>query len=351
MFVNSTNYEKVVTSIAEEEGELLVAVAFWGRGAELIVYPRHSGPVKIICNLKAGATNPTTIETLRNKKNIILKQHDRLHAKVIVGGTKAVVGSANFSSNGLNLEGEELQGWEEAGLLTQDSMQIDAIKKWFGDMWHDSRDINDRDIEEAKVKWAQRRATRIRTTSISSFSLDRFTLPELLEIPVYLMIWKEDLSDEAKNAYRKDVEKKSIKSKSKDSSTNDPPMYEDLNLPKHSKNVQLIEIYYGPRGGLKCNGVSTPRLDIPFEKHDGSEGCLTICRKDYDVIGDHFGSKEQSQLLKALKPHISAIWDNELAEGDEDGKVILLADVFRAAPELGRSILNVNHSRQKHITK
>ena len=31
MFVTSAEYKKVVTSIAEEEGELLVAVAFWGK--------------------------------------------------------------------------------------------------------------------------------------------------------------------------------------------------------------------------------------------------------------------------------------------------------------------------------
>ncbi|TLS75056.1 hypothetical protein FE236_10390 [Mariprofundus erugo] len=52
MFVTSSEYEKVVTSISEEDGELLVAVAFWGRGANAIIKPRHGQTVKLICNLR-----------------------------------------------------------------------------------------------------------------------------------------------------------------------------------------------------------------------------------------------------------------------------------------------------------
>lgn len=110
MFVTSADYENAVASIAEEKGELLVAVAFWGRGAESIVHRRRGKPVKIICNLTSGGTNPATIETLQGIDKVILKQCDRLHAKVIVGSKTAVVGSANFSCNGLNLEGEESEG-------------------------------------------------------------------------------------------------------------------------------------------------------------------------------------------------------------------------------------------------
>jgi phosphatidylserine/phosphatidylglycerophosphate/cardiolipin synthase-like enzyme len=150
MFLSSAEYENAVRSVVAEIGELQLAVAFWGRGAELLVHPRPAGPVKLICNLSSGGTNPETISALRQKKNVTLKQNDRLHAKVVIGSISAVIGSANLSSNGLNLEGAELKGWEEAGYVTKDADQLEQIRKWFASMWKDAREIYDQDIEDAK---------------------------------------------------------------------------------------------------------------------------------------------------------------------------------------------------------
>jgi len=283
--------------------------------------------VKLICNLKSGATNPDTIEALRNKNGVTLKQHDRLHAKVVVGSTTAVVGSANLSSNGLNLEGDELQGWEEAALLTRDATQLDAIKQWFGAMWRDSRNIDDQDIEEARTKWAQRRATRTQNTSSSrrSFTLNDFTRTDLLDRRVFLAIYTDQLSNEAKDAYRK--KKKELTGQPVARSSKLPPMYEAW--PRLPKNAQLIDIYYGPRGGLNCYGVFTRTHDITFKYKDGSNGHLAICRKDNHVMESPFRSKDASQLISTLRPHIEAIWSSQLAKGDEGGKYIHLADVVQ----------------------
>ena len=197
MFVASTeyeegapSYEEVVASIAQEDGELIVAVAFWGRGAESTVYPRLSGSVKMICNLKSGATNPATIQALHDRKGIVMKQHDRLHAKVVIGSKTAVVGSANFSSNGLNLEGEESEGWEEAGLVTNRLADVDQIRNWFQVMWDNARQIDDRDIEEAKAKWKERGASRILMNSNTScgFALDNLTRAELSDRRIFVVI-------------------------------------------------------------------------------------------------------------------------------------------------------------------
>ena len=43
MFVSSTNYQKVVTSIAAEEGELLLAVAFLGARSRINCPPPNHG--------------------------------------------------------------------------------------------------------------------------------------------------------------------------------------------------------------------------------------------------------------------------------------------------------------------
>jgi hypothetical protein len=325
MFVTSSDYEKVVTSIAEEEGELLVAVAFWGRGAESIVHPRASGRVKLICNLGSGATNPAAIDFLRNREGILLKQNDRLHAKVVVGSTTAVVGSANFSCNGLNFEGNELEGWEEAGLLTRDSAQLSTIRDWFRAMWKHSRAIKDRDIEEAKLKWEQRRATRIKNHSSPplGFALGNFSRSDVLDRRIFVAMYGSWLSPAAKAAYRK--YKKELTGQPISKTAKLPPMYEGW--PKLPKEAQIIDLYYGSRGALRCYGVFTRTHDVKFKYSDGSKGHLALCRKDNKVMDYPFRSKEALQFAKDLKPHIEEIWNSKLAVGDEDGKYIHLADI------------------------
>lgn len=327
MFVSSTNYYETVKSIATEDGDLLMAVSFWGRSAESIVHPRSSGHVKIICNLQSGATNPDTIFALLNRNGITVKQHDRLHAKVIIGSKAAVVGSANLSSNGLNLEGIELQGWEEAGLLTKDTLQVEEIKQWFDSLWIDAQDIRDNDIDEARKKWAMRRSSRIHSSSgaHNGFSLENFTYSDFLDRPVFLAIYTDHLSDEAKDAYREN--ESALIGKTAVRPSNLPPIYEGW--PGLPKDAQLIDIYFGPRGGLKCYGVFTRTHDIIFKYKDGSDGHLAICRKESSIMGYNILSKDLSKIADFFQSHIEAIWKSPLSVGDEGGKCIPLSDALK----------------------
>jgi hypothetical protein len=205
MFINSENYVETVKSVLESEGEALAAVAFWGHDSELLLRNR-GGKTKVICNLISGATNPKTIELLLEMENVEIRQHDKLHAKILVVGKSAIVGSANFSSNGLNLEAGEVKGWEEAGLLTDDSTQVSEIRAWFDSRWKESRLINEVDIEQARLKWEQRRATRIRRTSSAShgFVLGNFSRDDILDSQIFVTICGNSISKEAKKAYRED---------------------------------------------------------------------------------------------------------------------------------------------------
>ena len=332
MFVASTeyeegapSYEEVVTSIAQEDGELLVAVAFWGRGAECIVHPRPNGPVKMICNLKSGATNPATIEALHDSEGVVLKQHDRLHAKVVIGSKTAIVGSANFSSNGLNLEGEESEGWEEAGLATNRPVDVDQIRNWFRIMWDNAREVYDQDIEEAKTKWKERRASRILMNSNSScsFALDSLTRAELSDRRIFVVISRVGLSEEAKSAYRESEEE--LAGQHVAVSRGLPPIYEGWStLPK---NAQLIDIYYGPRGAVQCHGVYVRTHELKFEYQNGSKGHLAVCRKETQIIGHRFERNEASQFKDKLKPYIEEIWNSQFAIGDECGKYTHLVNI------------------------
>lgn len=129
MFISSSEYEKALRTVVEESSEISVAVAFWGQGAELLLRAEPPRKMNLICNLRSGATNPETIAILCETDGVNVRQHDRLHAKVILSQSSMLIGSANLSSNGINLEGEEINGWEEAGILSQDAAQISAAKK------------------------------------------------------------------------------------------------------------------------------------------------------------------------------------------------------------------------------
>ena len=318
MFVTSAEYKKVVTSVAEEEGELLVAVAFWGKGAESIVDSRSGGPVKIICNLTSGATNPTIIEALRKKESICLKQHDRLHAKVVVGSRRAVVGSANFSSNGLNLEGEESNGWEEAGFVIECSTQIGIIRTWFEEMWNNAHEIDSQDIKVARAIWEKRRASRIIRKSVPSrrFLLGSFTHADLLERRVYVVMHNlhdEELSQEAQEA-----------AQNKGSAPED--CYEDF--PELPRDAQFIDIRRRPHGELTYIGVYTWIHEQKFTNESGAEGHLTVCRKENQIMGLRFGRTEGDLFVRRLRPHKETIWDNALPCGGKYGRYISLADVL-----------------------
>ncbi|WP_202978191.1 phospholipase D-like domain-containing protein [Mariprofundus erugo] len=266
------------------------------------------------------------IDALRNKKGILLKQHDRLHAKVIVGGRRALVGSANLSGNGLNLEGNEMSGWEEAGLVTTDPKQIGAIKEWFTMIWKSSRAITDAEVEDARCKWKERRATRVKNdppNSRSGFLLKELGSEELADRPIYLTIYRDWISDEAKRACRMYEEELTGQQTSKSAKL--PPMYE--NWPELPKEAQLIDLYYGPRGALRCYGVFTRTHDIKFTYLAGSKGHLAVCRRDDKIMGCLFGVKESQRFAEDLRPCIEKIWNSDLAVGDDGGKFIRLADV------------------------
>ena len=71
--------------------------------------------------------------------------------------TLTIVESANFSANGLGLEGSETANWQEAGVITStDSFS----SQWFEDKLNQSRKITKADLKEAQKKWDLRHVGR-----------------------------------------------------------------------------------------------------------------------------------------------------------------------------------------------
>lgn len=323
MFVTSSEYRNTVTSLAKEEKELIAAVAFLGAGTETILCPAPQQRVRLICNLVSGATNPTVVRTLRNRPGLQLRQSDNLHAKVIAGKKRAVVGSANLSANGLNLEGSEQSWWDEAGLVTEDARQLDAIASWFAAQWAAARDISDEDLAEAEQRWMKRRHARPLSTQHPHrpFTLKNLRNTDLIDRPVYVVIYREHLSADARKNYLAYL--KSVTGQPSSEAATTPALYEGwAELPKDGS---LIDIYHGPRGGLQCHGIFSWIHDI-----DNSDPAkhLTLCRPEKTLLDMPFGNKEAVQFAREIKPFLNQILTSPSAVGDGEAVYIPLNDVF-----------------------
>lgn len=137
------------TTTCQDHGTpILMAIAYWGKGADEKLKSSHE--YKIICNLTDGGTNPSTIDNIRKMKNVELKHLERLHAKVVIGSKYTIVGSANFSENGLGYGSAINAGQYEAALqIATEPVHSD----WFDELWNKASIVSDSDISKAFEAW------------------------------------------------------------------------------------------------------------------------------------------------------------------------------------------------------
>jgi hypothetical protein len=329
MFITSRNYADEVQTIIDNSCDLSIAVAFWGCTAEQIFSNCRNKSIRIVCNLTMGGTNPDPIIKLRATKNIEIRQFNELHAKVIAGKTIALIGSANFSTNGLNLECEEGNGWEEAGLITKDTIEINKIQAWFNELWNKSKSITDNDIETAEKIWKSRR--KHRKQKGSGGPLLDCPLTDLKDRPIYLAIWRVNASESA------DVEFESIKESVSQAET--APSLDQLDFFEDwgelPEDASLISVYYGPKGKIEveysCRRI--PGLDRDFQnKETNEQSSLQIVIKEKSVCNMSFGPQEMGDLQNRLKPVIKELWSNR-PEGD-DATIVSLYDFLHKESEL-----------------
>lgn len=139
-----------LTDMQPESKPLRIAVAFWGDGAQSVVVAARK--YQIICNLTSGGTNPTVIRALLAMPNVKVRHLAELHAKVVVADKQAIVGSANFSADGLGLNGSEHRGWLEAAAV----IEANAVEHWFETHWRRAGVISDDALSLAEQAWANR---------------------------------------------------------------------------------------------------------------------------------------------------------------------------------------------------
>jgi hypothetical protein len=202
MFLDGADAFKWIREHMEKSDEATLAVAFWGSGAlsELGIGERSAAgkPLKIICNLRMGGTNPDEIEKLMKLENVTVVQSDRLHGKVYRFNDSALLGSANASANGLCFEGKELHGWHEANIITSNSNVLEKIDIWVSRL--ESRPVSKQDLEDAKNVWVSRRSSSLNSSNAAD-DIHNWLLSGLSAFdgrPVFLVAYCDDnLTDEA----------------------------------------------------------------------------------------------------------------------------------------------------------
>lgn len=262
MFLDSETYLLTLKNLLVEEDSVDMAVAFWGEGAEKLL-STPGKKIRIVCNLTSGGTNPAVIELIRQMSGVEVMHSDRLHAKVIIGKNKAIIGSANMSANGLNLEGAEIEGWQEAGLQIDSPVQLKDIRAWFKKQWGKAQPITNEMLALAHKRWESRRRERIFQGGESQSLMD-LSESELKERNIVVALWRTPRSREATKYLRERVkaEGNSVVTKSWD-------CYEDW-FDALSLSQLVIAVYIGERGKISiCEPVEI--FDIETRKHQEGE--------------------------------------------------------------------------------
>ena len=274
MFLDSENYLPTLKKLLIEADSVDMAVAFWGEGAEKLL-SKPGKKIRIACNLTSGGTNPEVIEVIRKRPGIEVRHIDRLHAKAIISEKTAIVGSANMSANGLNLEGAEIDGWQEAGFRIDSPVQLKDIRAWFEKQWGKAEPITDEMLTLASKRWESRRRDRVFQGG-ESLSLLSLSESELKQRNIVVALWRAQRSQEATECLQERVttEGNSVVTKSWD-------CYEDW-FDALSRNQLVIAVYIGERGKISiCEPVEIFEIETRKHRegeHKGEEMSLHYCR-------------------------------------------------------------------------
>nr|WP_304665583.1 phospholipase D family protein [Pseudomonas tremae] len=335
-FIPPNGYRKTLTRLIAEEESLDVAVAFWGSGALKLIHPATKKPIRIICNLKTGATNPSVIESFlalsrEVGSQVHIRQCDILHAKVVIGKAQAVIGSANISANALGLEDEDSAHWLEAGVHIRERTELDKMQAWFESLWSSAhvRGIEDSDIQSAQIAWERNRQppTTVTVRTPEFFSFRDFSVSSLRRANAYALLYRQNLSPTAQ-ATLKTIQSQSVAEQHVVQTSIRLWGYE--NWPDFPSDIraEYVDICWGLRNRVRVFGACRllgQRVEVQY--HDSALGTLDIANPVETLLDLPFGKLAQELMGAALKPCIETVW--KAANGDDSVRIIHLADIAR----------------------
>ncbi len=136
-----------------------IAVAFWGAEPLKRLGIGDAAKMRVACDLYSGACNPAAIKDLLDAGASVFDVPG-IHAKVYLGSTAMVVGSANVSANGLGEEGVEIIDGLEAGILSDVTADLLQANDWFSKLLSGREPIGQEVLTELKRLWSLRRHGR-----------------------------------------------------------------------------------------------------------------------------------------------------------------------------------------------
>lgn len=342
MFLGPEQYTAALVRMVAEESSLDVAVAFWGKGAEMKVHPDESKPIRIVCNLLSGGTNPWVIGRFLKRaelnSNIKIRQCDLLHAKVLVGRSQAIIGSANISANGLGLDGTETGRWIEAGVHTTAIEEVEGARAWFDQLWSSAstRAITSDDLARAIVAYKRHRGTRPDLIAAGPFSFSKFTPEDLFDRDAYGLLYVSGPSEDAKAATARHTaaEAKALGATAGKGQGTERWSFEcwPEGLNTSGKIEYLAMLWDEEKANVVVDGpcvMTATQLEFTYSA-DGQRGWLDLARPTSTLLGRSLGEKECRTLAKELRPFMQSVWDEaeSLDEGMRRIRLSHIAEIF-----------------------
>ncbi len=291
--------KKLIETITKEAADIKLAVAFWGQGSSEMIKKIKNKKVQFICNLESGATNP--YELIKIGKLIGFKKIrsiKNLHAKVYLTNNKMILGSSNFSSNGLSLEGDDANKLIEANLLIEDSNIIKAAHHWFNSLWKSAKKVDVNYCEKHIPKWvSNRKRNPVRKIETNFFKA--YENGEYLNEKIYIIVDTIDLTlNEIKigNKAVAEVKKGDLYYRGKEISY----WYDYPNVPRDSV---IISYFYEKKGRLYHTKI-WKTLAKKYDKK-GYQFCFKMSEKT--ILKNHIDQITAILKQNAEKLHLSDI--------------------------------------------
>jgi len=262
-----------------------IAVAFWGAEPLKRLGIKDAAKMRVACDLYSGACNPGAIKDLLDGGARVFDVPG-LHAKVYLGSTAMVVGSANVSANGLGEEGVEISDGLEAGVRSDRPVDVRQAKDWFTTLLSGRKPVGRGALPELKRLWNLRRRGRPRRSSGSLLDAMHRRDPMLRDRSFKMVVYAvEDPPSCVEEAY-KAYDPTPIKS-------GDPyPYFWDARVWKLRQD-ELVLCFESEGRSLTCEGVWRVRDVI-------DRGSLVPLAHEKQPLGLKLGARDRTLLTNAV---------------------------------------------------
>lgn len=300
MFLEGPAYSDAARALLSSAEPLDMAIAYVGRGASLQLGTSPEQR-RILCDLISGGTNPDEVTKLCAMESVKIRHVENLHAKVMVSPTCALVGSANFSANGIGWEAGMAGNLIEAGHQVIEEVQLRRIQAWFDGLWETSLPVTESLLSQARLNWKRRQAARPRPPG-SRFTIDASNWRAYLHRGIKLIIWRHVPTSEQK---RREAEVPAVIARTEAARGTRASMAldkyhdfgESLNL---GAGVICLDVQYLKNGTVRCQGARRTMANGHYVVR--GEETVDVLDIVPVVEGQQLGPVERDALAHWLQP-------------------------------------------------